>query len=69
MECKRTRTHLSGVTDAAEYIHNSIVNPEDFLAPHPQGAQWPLPMPPGFGEVLTDQEIDDLVAYVITLHD
>lgn len=51
------------------YIHNSIVNPQDFLAPHPQGATWPLPMPEGFGEVLTEQEINDLVAYLMTLHD
>lgn len=58
-----------GITDAAEYIHNSIVNPQDFTAPHPQGGQWALPMPHGFGEVLTEAEIDNLVAYVMTLHD
>jgi cytochrome c2 len=51
------------------YIRNSIINPQDVIAPHPQGAQWPLAMPQGFGEVLTEQEIDDLVAYVMTLHD
>lgn len=52
-----------------EYIHNSIINPQDVIAPHPQGAQWPLQMPQGFGEVLTEQEINDLVAYLMTLHD
>ena len=57
------------VTDAAEYIHTSIVNPQDFTAPHPQGGQWALPMPQGFGDVLTEDEINDLVAYVMTLHD
>jgi mono/diheme cytochrome c family protein len=52
-----------------EYIRNSIINPQDVIAPHPQGAQWPLSMPQGFGEVLTEQEINDLVAYLMTLHD
>lgn len=55
--------------DANEYIHHSIIEPQDFIAPHPTGGAWPLPMPHGFGEVLTPEEIDDLVAYLLTLHD
>lgn len=64
----RSQTYDVGMTPE-EYIHNSIVNPQDFTAPHPQGAQWPLQMPHGFGEVLSEQEINDLVAYLMTLHD
>lgn len=52
-----------------EYIRDSIINPQAIIAPHPQGAQWPLNMPQGFGEILTEQEINDLVAYLMTLHD
>lgn len=52
-----------------EYIHNSIVNPQDFIAPHPAGGQWPLPMPHGFGDVLSEDEINNVVAYLMTLHD
>lgn len=60
--------HQPGVT-AEEYIRTSIVNPQDFLAPHPQGGQWVIPMPTTWAEVLTEQEIADLVAYVMTLHE
>ena len=52
-----------------EYIRTSIIDPQAVIAPHPQGAQWPVPMPTTWAEVLTEQEIDDLVAYVMTLHD
>jgi mono/diheme cytochrome c family protein len=58
-----------GVTDPAVYVHDSIVSPADFTAPHPQGIDWPLPMPTTWAEVLTEQVIADLVAYVMTLHD
>jgi hypothetical protein len=58
-----------GVTDPIEYIHDSIVNPQDFIAPHPAGAQWPLQMPEGWEEALSQQELDDVVAYLLTLQD
>lgn len=52
-----------------EYIHTSIIDPQAVIAPHPQGIDWPLPMPTVWAEILTEQEIADLVAYVMTLHD
>jgi mono/diheme cytochrome c family protein len=63
----RSQTYGLGETPE-EYIHNSIVHPQDFIAPHPAGGQWPLLMPQ-WGEVLTDDEVNDLVAYLMTLHD
>jgi mono/diheme cytochrome c family protein len=63
----RSQTYGLGLTPE-EYVHNSIVNPQDFIAPHPAGGQWPLQMPQ-WGQILTDQEVSDLVAYVMTLHD
>ena len=51
-----------------DYIHNSIVNPQDFLAPHPAGGTWPLQMP-DWSETLSEQEISDVIAYLMTLHD
>ena len=54
-----------------EYIHNSIVAPSDFIAPAPAD-QPPFPdmlMPHGFLDTLGESQIDDLVAYLMTLHD
>lgn len=54
---------------AADYLHASIVHPQDFIAPVRDGEPaWALNMPMGFGDVLTPQEVDDLVAYLFTLH-
>jgi mono/diheme cytochrome c family protein len=59
-----------GVTDPAQYIHNSIVNSAAFLAPVRDGEPpWPLQMPTSWAQVLTEQDINDLVAYVMTLHE
>jgi hypothetical protein len=62
-------TRIEGV-NAVDYIHNSIVNPQDFIAPVPEGApvaQWSLAMPHGSGEVLTEQELNDVIAYLLSL--
>jgi hypothetical protein len=48
------------------------VNPDTFIVPVPTGSplqQWSLPMPSGFGEVLSEQDLDNLIAYLLTLHD
>jgi mono/diheme cytochrome c family protein len=60
--------HMPGMTPD-EYIRNSIINPQAVIAPHPLGVQWPLEMPPTWAEVLSEQDINVLVAYVMTLHD
>ncbi len=53
---------------AYDYIHESIVAPNDFIAPgdppYPAGL-----MPQNWGEVLTPQELDDVIAYLYTLKD
>jgi hypothetical protein len=55
---------------AYDYIHTSIVNPQIFIAPtEPGGAPWALNMPMGFHEVLTEQELIDVILYVHSLHD
>jgi hypothetical protein len=55
---------------AYDYIHTSIVNPALFIAPtEPGGAPWALNMPMGFHEVLTEQELIDVILYVHSLHD
>ena len=55
----------AGVGGAEEYIRQSILNPDAYIAPDcPQGACDPgimhLPVPP-----LTEQQIDDLVAFLM----
>lgn len=61
--------HVPG-QNVVEYIHNSIINPSDFIVPVNAGEPpWPLQMPHGFGDVLTEQEINDVIAYLLTLHD
>lgn len=52
-----------------DYIHTSIVDPEFFIAPtKPGDAPWALQMPHGFGDLLTAQQLADLIAYVHSLH-
>jgi mono/diheme cytochrome c family protein len=60
-----------GVADSAvDYIHNSIINPQDFIAPVGEGEPaWALNMPEGWGDVLSEEELNDVIAYVMTLHD
>jgi mono/diheme cytochrome c family protein len=53
---------------AYDYIHESIVDPNAFIAP----GDPPYPpnlMPQNWGEVLTPEELDDLIAYLYTLND
>jgi mono/diheme cytochrome c family protein len=66
---ERAATRVEG-QNTVEYIHNSIINPQDFIAPIPEGSPvqaWALAMPAGFGEVLTEQELNDVIAYLLSL--
>lgn len=51
------------------YIYNSIVHPGDYLAENENGVPYPNAMPAVYGDLLTEQEIYDIVAYLVTLGD
>jgi cytochrome c2 len=53
---------VSGMS-AEEYIHQSIVDPNAFIA---QGFSANI-MPANYGTQLTDQQLNDLIAYLMTL--
>ncbi len=48
---------------ASEYVHHSIVAPNDFVVPDYPAAL----MPQTYAQVFTEEEINDLVAYVLSL--
>lgn len=53
---------------AEEYLRQSILDPSAIIAPAQSGLTWEnMPMPLGWSEVLSASEIDDLVAYLMTL--
>lgn len=60
-------TRVEGMS-AFDYIHESIVHPDAFIVPgdppFPQGL-----MPSNWEEVLTPEELNDVIAYLYTLHD
>ncbi len=56
--------------DAAGYIHESIVDPSIDIVPGANFSAGDPPMslmPPGFGQTLTAEQIDQLVAYLSSL--
>lgn len=58
---ERAGSRIEGIT-AEEYLYNSIVNPNDFVVDGFSPA-----MPANYGDSLTDDEIYNLVAYLMTL--
>jgi mono/diheme cytochrome c family protein len=52
---------------ARDYIHDSIVNPSAFIAPNCPSGPCADVMPKDFGQKLSQQELDDLVAYLLSL--
>ena len=49
---------------AVEYLYQSIVDPDAYVVPgYPAGV-----MPPNYREFLSEEEIQDLVAFLLTLH-
>ncbi len=61
------RAKEAGVADAAEYIRQSIVDPNAFVAPEcPTGPCPPGVMPQNFGSTLSEEQIDALVQYLLT---
>lgn len=61
----RADTRVEG-EDAVTYVHQSIVDPNAFLAPGDPAYPENL-MPQNYGEVLTEDQINDLIAYVLSL--
>ena len=57
---ERAGSRIEGMT-AEEYLHQSIVHPGEFLVP----GFRPV-MPPTYGENLTEQDIADIIAYLMT---
>jgi len=59
----------AGTGNAAyDYIHTSIVNPSYYIVPLAEGeAPWALSMPTGFGDLLTEQQLNDVIAYLMSL--
>jgi cytochrome c len=64
----RAETRVAGQT-ALEYIHNSIVNPSAFIVPDEANPYQENLMPQVYGELFTDEEINDIIAYLLTLRD
>lgn len=63
----RAATRVQGET-AAEYIHNSILHPNDFIVPPDAGGPFPPNlMPQIYSTVWTDQQLNDIIAYLFTL--
>lgn len=56
-------------TDAASYIRESILNPNAYLVPGEayRAADGSSVMPKNFGKLLSPKQLDDLVAYLLTL--
>lgn len=56
-------------TDPAGYIRESILDPNAYIVPGDvyHTADGQSVMPKDFGTTLTPQQIDDLVAYLLTL--
>lgn len=57
----RAGERIEGQT-AIEYLYNSIAHPNDYIV-----ESFPPVMPVAFGTTLTEQQINDLVAYLLTL--
>lgn len=48
---------------AAQYLYDSITNPSAYVVDG-----YPNIMPTNWGKVFSDDELDDLIAYLMTLH-
>jgi nitric oxide reductase subunit C len=60
--------YKGSATDAAGYIHESIVDPDAYIVPgKTYSANGRSFMPHNFSQTLTPEQIDQLVAYLMTL--
>lgn len=51
---------------AAAYLYEAIVNPSIHLVERESGETYPPAMPTNYPERLTDQELGDVIAYLLT---
>jgi mono/diheme cytochrome c family protein len=51
---------------APAYLYESIVKPGVYLVEREDGKTYPDAMPPNYHERLTDQELGDVIAYLLT---
>lgn len=58
-----------GAKNASEYVRESILNPNAYLVPGKNYLDKPetSAMPPDFGETMSAQEVNDLIAYLLSL--
>ncbi len=67
-ELAAQRAEDAGVADEVAYIHESINMPQAYIVPADAGGEYPQNlMPPNYEELFTEQELDDLTAYLLTL--
>ncbi|PJF41031.1 MAG: hypothetical protein CUN54_03085 [Phototrophicales bacterium] len=59
----RAATRVEGQS-AIEYIRTSIIDPNAYIV---EGFGNPSPMPTGFGDAFTEEDLNDLIAYLLTL--
>lgn len=63
---ERAATRIEG-QNAVEYLRNSILHPNDYLVEDETGTYPASLMPQTYESVLTEQEINDIIAYLLTL--
>jgi mono/diheme cytochrome c family protein len=59
---ERAGLRVDGLSDV-DYLRQSIVDPYEFLV----DGEWAFAMPLGFADVLTEEQIDNLIAFIMTL--
>lgn len=64
---EQAATRVEGET-ATEYLHLAIVDPQAYVVPPDEGGPYPENlMPQTYGTVFSEEQINDLVAYLLTL--
>jgi mono/diheme cytochrome c family protein len=63
----RAATRVEGES-AVVYLRNSILHPNDFIVPEDAGGPYPPNlMPQIYSEVWSEQQVNDIIAYLLTL--
>ena len=58
----------TGGPDVPTYVYNSVVSPAAYIVPADESGPFPAAlMPPNWGEVLTEEELNGVIAYVLSL--
>lgn len=63
----RAETRVEG-QNAYDYLHTAIVAPNDYIVPEDAGGPYPPGlMPQNYAEVLTPEDLENVIAYLYTL--